>query len=330
LAGAGALNKTVRATAGVRPVCAARIKITVDGTKKDESLRLMANAIAADGNFGGAVTSYLQAFVTWHRSLGNFNRLVSSIPRRRIMKSILRLHFDDVAGNPDNGATFERVLNEVIRERICGHRMLRTTIALAGRSGHLSARRGACDGRLRLLHPTDKWIAKEIERHEVALASLSLLAQYGFFFTGRLCGVALVSRLAVASGHSGDAVGTVLGEPDGLLRSVAALDGGLVTSFAIADAWIRGKRIPSTREIGASFMLSPSQALKIVRLAADHALVTFDNTGKIADASQLAAEGRRLVANELALYAHYVGPVDTGLVEKPPLAAPVLSPLQTH
>jgi len=120
----------------------------------------------------------------------------------------------------------------------------------------------------------------------------------------------------------------VLGEPDGVLRSVAALDGGLVTSFAIADAWIRGKRIPSTREIGASFMLSPSQALKIVRLAADHALVTFDNTGKIADASQIAAEARRLVANELALYARYLGPVDTGLAEKPPLAAPVLRACQ--
>jgi hypothetical protein len=306
-------------------MCAARKKITVDGTMKDESLCLTANAIAADRNFGGAVTSYLEAFVTWHRSLGNFNRLVSSIPRRRIMQRILCRHFGEVAGNPDNGATFERLLNEVIRERTCGHRMLRTTIGLARRSGHLSVSRGACDGRLRILHPTDKWIAGEIERHEVALASLSLLAQHRFCFTGRLRGVALVSRLAVASGYGGQAVGTVLGEPDGVLRSVAALDGGLVTSFAIADAWIRGKRIPSTREIGASFKLSPSQALKIVRLAADHALVTFDNTGKIADASQLAAEGRRLVANELALYARYLGPVDTGLAEKPRLAAAVLS-----
>jgi hypothetical protein len=112
-------------------MCAARKKITVDGTMKDESLRLTANAVAADRNFGGAVTSYIEAFVTWHRSLGNFNRLVSSIPRRRIMKSILCLHFGDVAGNPDNGATFERLLDEVVRERICGHRMLRTTIALA-------------------------------------------------------------------------------------------------------------------------------------------------------------------------------------------------------
>lgn len=310
-------------------MCATR-KTTFEGTTTDESLRATANAIAADRNFSGAVTSYLEAFVVWHRSLGGFNRLISSIPRRRIMKSILCLHFGDVAGAPDSAATFERVLNEVTRDKTCGPRMLRTIIGRAQYSGHLTVSRGLCDRRLKLLHPTDKWIAKEIERDEVALASLSHLAQDRFHFAGRLRGVALLSRLAVACGRSGHLVGVALGEPDGALRAVAAHDGGLVTTFAIADAWTRGKRIPSTRGIGANFRLSPSQVQKIVRLAAEYGLLTFDSGGKIADPSQLAAEGRRLVANELAFYVRCLGLADDGLPETPPLAAPVLSRAQTR
>ena len=73
------------------------------------------------------------------------------------------------------------------------------------------------------------------------------------------------------------------------MRAVVALDGGLATAFAVADAWIRGKRLPSHKEIGASFRLSASQARKILRLAADHGLVVFDRDGKIGDASGLAS-----------------------------------------
>ncbi len=104
------------------------------------------------------------------------------------------------------------------------------------------------------------------------------------------------------------------------MRALAALDGGMATAFAVADAWIRGQRVPSHKEIGASFRLSASQARKILRLAADHGLVVFDRDGKIADASGLAAACRRLVAHEFALYARFVAPFEAATAE--PIVAP--------
>ena len=164
-----------------------------------------ARAVAADRNFEAAATSYLEAFVNWRRTLGGFNKVVSSGARQRIMKSILCLHFGNATENPDDGATFERLLglsNPADREETCGPRVLRTVIALAQRSGHLAVTTGWYDRRLKILRPTDKWIALEAERHEVALASLGLLQQDRSRFALRPSGAALVGRLAVASGRA--------------------------------------------------------------------------------------------------------------------------------
>jgi len=282
--------------------------------KSTDPIDRFARAITADRNFDAATTSYIEAYVNWRRALGGFNKVVSSSARRRIMKNILSLHFGNATDNPDDGATFERLLtqaNSCERGDGCGPRVLRTVISLAQRSGHISVQQGWYDRRLKILRPTDKWIAQESERHEVALQSLGLLAQDRSRFAMRPRGAALVSRLAIAGGRNEKAVGVSLGEPDAALSAVGAFDGGLATVFAVADAWARGKRIPSHKEIGASFRLSASQARKILRLAADHGLVAFDRDGKIADAGALAAAVRRLVAYEFALYARCFAPFET-------------------
>ncbi len=281
--------------------------------KSIDSLDRFARAIAADRNFDAAAASYLEAFVTWRRGLGGFNKVVASGARRRIMKTILRLHFGNATGNPDDGATFERLLSQSNPDGCenCGPRVQRTVISLAQRSGHIIVQQGWYDRRLKILHPTEKWIDQEADRHEVALASLALLSHDRSRFAMRPHGVALVGRLAVAGARYDGAVGVALGEPDGVIRALAALDGGLATAFSVADAWIRGKRIPSHKEIGANFRLSASQARKILRLAADHSAIGFDREGKICDASGLAAASRRLVAQEFALYARCATPFET-------------------
>ena len=289
-----------------------------------DSLERFARAIAADRHFDTAAISYIESYVAWRRSLGGFNKVISSNARRRILRSILCLHFGNVTDNPDEGATFERLLS---RSNVrndqgvdgCGPRVLRTVISLAQRSGHLTVSPGWYDRRLKILRPTDKWVAEEADRHEVALASLGLLAQDRTRFAARPRGAALVGRLAVVSGRNDQAVGVSLGEPDAEMRALVALDGGHATAFAVADAWIRGKRLPSHKEIGASFRLSASQARKILRLAADRSLVAFDREGKIGDASGLAAACRNLVAHEFALYARGVAPFETAPAE--PLVA---------
>ena len=294
-------------------------------SKTTDATDRFARAIAADRNFDAAATSYLEAFVTWRRGLGNFNKVVSSGARQRIMKNILCLHFGNATDNPDDGATFERLLNQSNRDdscAACGPRVLRTVITLAQRTGHITVSQGWYDRRLKILRPTDKWIAQEAERHEVAMASLSLLSQDRLRFASRPRGAQLVTRLAVASSRAEAAIGVTLGEPDAGMRAVAALDGGLATAFAVTDAWVRGKRTPSHKEIGASFRLSASQARKILRVAADNGLVTFDRDGKINDASGLVQASRRLVAHEFAAYARCVAPLETATSET--IVAPAL------
>ncbi len=280
-----------------------------------ESYERFARAIATDRNFDAAAATFIESYVAWRRTRGGFNKVISSSARRRIMRSILSLHYGNVTDNPDEGATFERLLsrsnaNADCGVEGCGPRVLRTVISLAQRTGHLTVSQGWYDRRLKILRPTEKWIAEEAERHEVALASLDLLQQERSRFAARPRGAALVGRLAVASGRHDRAVGVMLGEPDAPMRLLGALDGGLATAFAIAEAWIRGKRLPSHKEIGASFRLSASQARKILRLAADNALVSFDRDGKIDDAAGLAAACRNLVAHEFALYARCVAPFE--------------------
>ena len=165
-------------------------------SKSTDVFDRFARAVAADRNFEAAATSYLEAFVNWRRTLSGFNKVVSSGARQRIMKSILCLHFGNATENPDDGATFERLLglsNPADRAATCGPRVLRTVIALAQRSGHLAVAQGWYDRRLKILRPTDKWIALEAERHEVALASLGLLQQDRSRFAMRPSGAALVA-----------------------------------------------------------------------------------------------------------------------------------------
>lgn len=285
----------------------------------------LALSLASDPNFDAAVISYVEAMVTWRRGLGGYNKVVSCGARQRIMKSVLRLHFGNTSENPDDGATFERLLtlaNPNDDEAACGPRVLRTVIALAQRTGHLHVSKGWFDRRLKILRPTDKWIAQETDRHEAALASLRLLVQDRMRYLNPPRGAALVVRLANATQFE-QACGLTLGTPDGGLRAIAALDGGLATALAVADAFLRDKRIPSHKEVGASFRLSASQARKILRLGADHGLVTFDRLGKIAEASGLLAECRRLIAHELALYARCVAPARA---QEAQMVLPVVAP----
>ncbi len=292
-----------------------------------EVIDRFAQAIAVDRHFDAAVVSYIEALVAWRRGLGGYNKVVACSARHRIMKSVLRLHFSNATDNPDDGATFERLLalaNLSEGDEGCGPRVLRTVIGLAQRTGHLQVSQGWFDRRLKILRPTEKWIAQEAERHDAALKSLRLLSHERTRHLNAPRGAALVARLATSAPFD-CALGLTVGAPDGGLRAIMALDGGIATALSVADAFLRGKRIPSHKEIGASFRLSASQARKILRIGADHGLIGFDRHGKITEASGLVAQCRRLIAHELALYARAVSV--TGLHEEGiVLPATALSP----
>ena len=265
-------------------------------------------AVLADRNFDAAAASYIEGFVSWRRTLGAFNKVACSSARRRVLKNILRLHFSNTGNNPDRGATFERLLrhsNPDPKRPLFGPRVLRNVIAFAQRTGHVTVQQGFQDRRLRIIRPAEKWIEQEAERHELALASLTLLAEGRSRTEPRPRGNALVSRLAIAAGRKQDLLGVALGEPDEALRDISARDGGLSTAFALADSWIHKKRQPSHKEIGADLYISASQVAEILRIAAQRGLIVLERNGQITDASELVRECKRLVAYELAHYSRF-------------------------
>jgi hypothetical protein len=247
--------------------------------------------------------AYLTAYVEWRRKAAGFNKLISSSARQRAVRTILALHFAAERGNPDEGATVERVL-AYADPPVCGLRVLRTTINLAQHSGLLMVQKGHFDRRQKTLSPTASWIALEAERHRLALARLRPDSAETFPSAD------LVARFALAD-LPRPAVGITLGEPDGVMGALAALEGGLAVICAVADAWVHRRPVGSHKEIGRDFRISGSQVRKILHLAADCGRVALDREGRVADASRLAAACKRLAAHDLALYARCLGAFET-------------------
>ena len=268
----------------------------------DEYLAL---EIISDQTFDIAAAHYITNFVNWQKTHKDFSIFVSSSIHQRIMNNILRLYLSNTSENPDGGATPERLLNLPTSTRMFrshGMCMIRTVINSAERSGYIAVLKGHFDRRLKVLRPTEKWIALEVDRHELAQASLAFLTQQRFRLASKASGNALMARLAGVMGAELDSVGVLLGEPDDPLSSIAARDHGLTTAFAVADAWTRGALIPSNRKMGESFFISTAQVRQILGIATNRELIAFDQKGKIGDANELVREIRRLVAHEFAIY----------------------------
>ncbi len=290
-------------------------------SKPSQIIDRASREIAADSNFDAAVSAYLEGVVAWRRRLAGYNKVIASGARQHITKNLLLLHFSNATDNPDNGATFERLLARCNMRDACGPRVLRTVIGLAQRNGHIQVHRGLYDKRLKILKPTEKWLELESDYHVIALSSLAIVsrdaADTADCFTPRM-----VADIATMRERLLEEPGLLLGEPEGEIRSLIALDGGFATVTAVVDAWQRGKRIPSHKEIGNAFRLSASQARKILRLAADFGLIGFDREGKVSDASALLAACKKLIACEFALYQRYVASTETSQVEHIPVMAP--------
>src|ERR1700709_2769105 len=98
--------------------------------KPSQILERASREIAADVNFDAAMTAYLEGVVAWRRRLAGYNKVIASGARQHIMKNMLLLHFSNATDNPDNGATFERLLARCNMRDACGPRVLRTVISL--------------------------------------------------------------------------------------------------------------------------------------------------------------------------------------------------------
>ena len=102
---------------------------------KTDPLDAISEAIYNAKEFPHAASHYVSTALAWRKTLGAFNNVISTYARREIIRNILFLHYKNPHGNPDDGASFERLLNICLQRDLCGSRVLRTVLTLAKRYG---------------------------------------------------------------------------------------------------------------------------------------------------------------------------------------------------
>lgn len=290
-----------------------------------DPLARVANAIHEHPRFDDAVAHYVENILVWRHQLGGFNKIISSYARINIIGYVMFLHFANETGNPDNGATFERLASLCLMREQCGPRVLRTVLVVANATGYLHTERGRFDRRLKLYQPTEKLMARIRQWCGHMLACFDFLVDGQGFARRPSDEPGFVGRMMSTSGRAVVERGLLIGEHFEDLYPILCLDGGFATMIAVVGARLRGQPAPSHQEIGKRFRFSASQARKILKLAEERDLVAFSDEGRVADASGLVELCRRYIARELSMYAKYSLGLETYFVKPAPSRFSTLS-----
>jgi len=270
-----------------------------------DPLHGVSTGIYTHRNFENAALTYIESLVKWRCDLGAFNKVISSYSRHLIVRYVLFLHFGNDSGNPDKGATIQRLLDLCLERDRCGSRVLRNVLSLAQMTGYLSIERGRFDQRLKVLEPTDKLLEQMRRYYAHTFRCFDVLLGDRAPRQISRDDPDMVERVCFAVGGPYIDQHLLIGEYFEDLHSLFGLDGGFATVFAVVDAQMRGQTPPSYKDIAQRFRLSASQARKILKSAEARGLMTFDDMGKVAGASGLVEACKRFIARELALYAKF-------------------------
>jgi hypothetical protein len=272
---------------------------------REDSLGSIAIGIRRHEHFEEAIKHHVENLLKWRCSLGGFNKVISSHARNFIMNSVLYLHFQARPDDPDEGATYERLLKFCVDRGFCGPRVLRTVLMLAEGSGRLTVERGRFDRRLKIFRPTELLLAQSRECEEHVLDCFDILMKERSPRRGSLSRDTLSRRMISVAGRRYFEDRVDLCEHYEDLLELLRLDGGYATVLAVTDAQLKGMAPPPYKEIAARFRFSASQSRKILKRAEDLGLAKFSGGGRLADASGLVRTYRWAVARELALHAKY-------------------------
>jgi hypothetical protein len=221
------------------------------------------------------------------------------------LNAILYLHFQARPDDPDEGATYERLLKLCLEREFCGPRVLRTVLMLAETTGRVAVQRGRFDRRLKIFRPTEKLLAQSRHSAERVLDSLELIVGDRWPRPSGSSRDVLIRRMTCVAGRRYFEDGIEICEHYEDLLAILRLDGGLATVIAVTDAELKGMNLPPYKEIAQRFRFSASQSRKILKRAEELGLVTFSSGGRLADASGLVRTYKWAIARELALHAKY-------------------------
>jgi hypothetical protein len=271
---------------------------------REDFLEPIAIGIRRHEHFDRAVRMHVGGLLAWRGGLGGYNKVISSHARNFIMNSILYLHFQARPDDPDEGATYERLLKLCVDRGFCGPRVLRTVLMLGESTGRLTCERGRFDRRLKLFRPTEKLIAQARHCTDHMLSCFDILLGGKAPRHDAVSREATFRRMISVAGRRYFEDGLELSEHYGDLLALLRLDGGCATVLAVTDAQLAGVPLPAYKEVAARFRFSASQSRKILKRGEELGLVAF-SAGRLTDASALVRTYQWAFARELALYAKY-------------------------
>ena len=254
--------------------------------------------------FDHAASHYLTHILIWRRQMGVFNR-VATTSGLHTMGYVLFLYFANTTGNPENGATYSRLLDICEQRGNCGSRALRTTLILAQVMGYLQSSRGRADRRIQIFTPSEKLIAQSRQQFTLPLACLDKLVPGAGLSAAAASDPAFLPKVFTTAGKAFLDQRLEITEffPD--LHALMQFQGGCPAILSISNSVVHERAIQSSTAIGKEFHVSAAQVRAVLKAAADRGLVTLSERGQVVHAAPLVAKQKAMIARELALYAKF-------------------------
>ncbi|MDR3462735.1 MAG: GntR family transcriptional regulator [Beijerinckiaceae bacterium] len=265
----------------------------------------VAAAIRHHPRFDAATLHYSQGVLAFREGPRLLNKISSSHARSQIAGYLIYLYFEADPDDPDDGPTYQKLLELTQARRDCGPRVLKTILAILRLARFVSLSEGRRDRRLKIYRPTEKMIAFTRDWYASAFGSFDVLDPTGGY-AGRVRDEANFLRhvvLSIARPYIGENIQLAAFYPT--MFKIYMTDSGTQVAATLVSAHLNGGTIPAPQAIADRFGSSASQVRNVLRKLADWSLIEMTGGGRIQSITPLLDLYQNYVARELALYAKY-------------------------
>jgi hypothetical protein len=274
----------------------------------DDGLAAAADVIHAHRNFPHAVRHYLSMLVAWRSQSRMADKHASTHTRSSITSYVVYLHFRADPADPDDGASYLKLLDLCTIRGDCGPRGLTTTLALLRLAGYVQRQRGTMDRRVRLYRPTEKLLSHVRQWYANTLGCLDRL-------TGTTNFAGDVARdpdflrhvvTSIAGPYFARAIQLVGHYP--ALLTLFEIEGGSMVAAMLVTAALDDTAVPRPAEMAKRLSCSVSQVRNVMAHLEARELLRLDADRRVPDDAPLVPMLRRYIARELAFYQIYAFP----------------------
>jgi hypothetical protein len=276
--------------------------------ESDDGLSAAADIIHAHPNFPNAARHYLSMLVAWRTQSRMADKHASTHTRSSITGYVVYLHFRADPANPDDGASYLKLLELCTIRGDCGPRGLTTTLALLRLAGFVQRQRGTIDRRVRLYRPTEKLLNHVRQWYANTLGCLDRL-------TGATDFAGDVARdpdflrhvvTSIAGPYFARAIQLVGHYPE--LLALFELEGGSMVAAVLVMAALDGTPVPRPAEMAKRLSCSVSQVRNVMAHLDARGLLRLEADRMVPVEAPLVPLLRRYIARELAFYQIYAFP----------------------